>query len=153
MSFRHLVAAAAMLVAAFAAESRAPFAAPGAFQIATPPNGAFVTATPALAWQASSNAASYTLTITPTTGAPFVKTGLTLSAYTIPAASALTEAAGPYTWRVTARDAAGATTDSNSWSFFVDTTPPLPFDLAAPSDGTFSRSAGRFRWNAATDAG
>jgi hypothetical protein len=153
MSLRPLVAAAGMLVAALSAESRAAFAAPGAFQIASPPNGAFVTATPALAWQASSNAASYTLTITPTTGAPFVKAGLTLSTFTIPAAFALTEAAGPYTWRVTARDAAGATTDSNSWSFFVDTTPPLAFDLVAPSDGTFSRSAGRLRWDAATDAG
>jgi hypothetical protein len=121
--------------------------------ISSPANGAFVTATPTLTWQASSNAASYTLTITPTTGAPFVKAGLTLSTFTIPAASPLTEAAGPYTWRVTARDAAGATTDSNSWSFFVDTTPPLAFDLVAPSDGTFSRSAGRLRWDAATDAG
>jgi hypothetical protein len=153
MSLRPLVAAAVLLVATLAAESRAAFAAPGAFLISSPANGAFVTATPTLTWQASSNAASYTLTITPTTGAPFVKAGLTLSTFTIPAASPLTEAAGPYTWRVTARDAAGATTDSNSWSFFVDTTPPLAFDLVAPSDGTFSRSAGRLRWDAATDAG
>ena len=153
MSLRQLVAAAGLLAAALAAESRAAFAAPGAFLISSPANGAFVTATPMLTWQASSNAASYTVMITPTTGAPIVKAGLTVATYAIPAAAALTEAAGPYTWRVTARDAAGATTDSNSWSFFVDTTPPLPFDLVAPSDGTFSRTAGRLRWDAAIDAG
>ena len=152
MSFRTLVAAAALLSAAFVAEPRA-FAAPGAFLITSPLNGAFVTATPALTWQASSNAASYTLTITPTTGAPVVQTGLTGLSYAIAASGALTEAAGPYTWRVTARDAAGVAVDSNSWSFFVDTTPPLPFGLASPGNGAFSRGAGRFMWDAATDAG
>ncbi len=153
MSLRTLAAAAALFSAALAAEPHAAFAAPGAFLISSPANGAFVTATPTLAWEASSNAASYTVTVTPTTGAAFVKSGLTVSPYTIPATAALTEAAGPYTWRVTARDAAGATVDSNSWSFFVDTTPPLPFGLTAPADGAFNRSAGRFRWDAATDAG
>ncbi len=153
MSFRTLVAAAALLLAAFAAEPRAAFAAPGAFLITSPPNGAFVTATPTLTWQASSNAASYTLTITPTTGAPVVQTGLTGLVLRDPASGALTEAAGPYTWRVTARDAAGVAVDSNSWSFFVDTTPPLPFGLASPGNGAFSRGAGRFMWDAATDAG
>ena len=150
MSLRPLVAAAVLLVATLAAESRAAFAAPGAFLISSPANGAFVTATPTLTWQASSNAASYTVTITPTTGAPFVKAGLTVSTFTIPAASALTEAAGPYTWRVTARDAAGATTDSNSWSFFVDTTPPLAVRVrwrppTAPSAAAPAASAGMRR--------
>ena len=153
MSGRALIAAAGLLAAVLTAESRVAIAAPGAFVVSSPPNGAFVTGTPTLAWQASSNAASYTVTITPTTGAPFVKAGLTVSSYAIPTAAALTEAAGPYTWRVTASDAAGITVDSNTWSFFVDMTPPQPFGLAAPTDGAFSRSPVRFRWDATTDSG
>jgi len=153
MSPRTRIAAAGLLSAVLAVESRTAQAAPGAFLISSPANGAFVTETPTLSWQASSNAASYTVTITPTTGAPFLQAGLTGLSYAIAGAAALTEAAGPYTWRVTARDSAGNSTDSNTWSFFVDTTPPLPFGLAAPADGGFSRSVGRLRWDPATDAG
>ena len=47
---------------------------------------------------------------TPATGTPLVQAGLTVSSYAVPASAALTEAAGPYTWRVTAHVATATPT-------------------------------------------
>ncbi len=128
-------------------------AAVGAFSLSSPSNGGYVNATPTLNWTAASGATSYTLTVTPTSGTPLVKTGLTATAYTIAAGETLSEAGSPYTWHVRATDGT-ITGDSSTSSFFVDTMPPSAFGLTAPAAGGFVRgSSSAFTWAAATDGG
>jgi len=128
-------------------------AAVGAFSLSSPANGGYVNATPTLKWTASTGATSYTLTVTPISGTPLVKTALTATSYTVAAAESLPEAGSPYTWRVRATDGT-LTLDSSTSSFFVDTTPPSAFGLSAPAAGAFVRGDNSgFSWAAATDGG
>jgi MYXO-CTERM domain-containing protein len=132
---------------------RAAHAAVSPFSLSSPANGAYVNATPTLKWTASTGATSYTLTVTPISGAPLVKTGLTAISYTIAAGETLSEAGNPYTWRVRASDGTN-TQDSSTSSFFVDTTAPSAFGLTMPAAGAFVRSSSSgFTWAAATDGG
>src|SRR4051812_3630539 len=152
VSSRMTIAAACAL--SLAALSGPVFAAPGAFALGSPANGGYVSATPTLRWGASSSATAYTLTVTPSGGAAIVRADLTATSYTVVAGEALSSAGSPFTWRVTARDAAGATIDSNTSSFFVDTSPPSDFGLTSPAADLFVRNQdARFSWEAATDAG
>lgn len=124
----------------------------GTAALSSPANGGWVAGTPTMRWSAASSAASYTLTITPTVGAPWVKAGLTTTSYAIATGEALSTASGPYTWHVTAHDAASATSDSSTWSFFVDTTPPEPFAIASPAANAWTNSSdAQVLWNPATD--
>jgi MYXO-CTERM domain-containing protein len=142
-----------LLGVALVAAPRDAAAAVGLFGLSSPANGAYVNATPTLRWTASTGATSYTLTVTPISGAPLVKTGLTATSYTIAAGEILSEAGSPYTWRVRATDGTIAM-DSSTSSFFVDTTPPSAFGLTAPAAGAFVRgSDSAFTWAAATDSG
>lgn len=89
-------------------------AAPGAFDLSSPTNGAWCTATCTFSWQAAVQATSYQLwvdgalkdSIVPTTAA------VTLS-YTLASTEALSD--GWHTWSIVAKDAGGATS-----------TPPTP---------------------------
>ncbi len=126
----------------------------GSVTLSSPTNGGWVAATPTLRWTAATSATSYTLTITPAVGSPLVKTGLTATSYTIAAGEALSTSAGPYTWHVTAYDAANASSDSGTWSLFVDTTPPDTFAITSPVANAWTNSANAsVTWNAATDSG
>jgi MYXO-CTERM domain-containing protein len=119
-----------------------------------PANGAWVGPTPTLSWTSVSSATSYTLAISPATGAALVKTGLTKTSYTVAAEEALTESAGPFVWHVTALDAAGNTADSSTGSFFVDTTPAGAFSLNYPTANAWTTTTKAYvAWTAAKDTG
>jgi MYXO-CTERM domain-containing protein len=62
-------------------------------------------------------------------------------------------AGGSHTWQVVAVDAAGNRTPSESRQLRYDL-PPAPFDLAEPTDSSWTTKATpTFTWNATTDAG
>jgi MYXO-CTERM domain-containing protein len=119
-----------------------------------PANGAWVGPTPTLTWTSASSAKSYTLTVSPTTGAALVKTDLTATKYTLAAGEALTESAGPFVWHVTAVDASGNTADSSTGSFFVDTTPAGSFAITHPAANDWTTTTAAYvSWTAAKDTG
>ncbi len=122
--------------------------------LSSPANGAWVGPTPTLAWKSVPSATTYTLTVSPTTGAALVKTGLIATTYTLAAGEALGEDAGPFVWHVTAFDAAGDFTDSTTRSFFVDTTPAGDFSITYPTANDWTTSSDAYvSWTAAKDAG
>jgi MYXO-CTERM domain-containing protein len=119
-----------LLLSPFAAQ-----AAPAAFDLSSPANGAWCTATCKFSWQAASTATSYQLYV----DGALKKDAIAPTsppAYTLSAGEALTE--GLHTWYVVARDSGGATTPSTStWSTRIDATPPAAFGLATPADGAW----------------
>jgi hypothetical protein len=126
----------------------------GSVSLSSPNNGGWVGATPTLRWTAATSATSYTLTITPAVGAALIETGLTTTSYTLAGAESLTGSAGPYAWHVAAYDASSASSDSGTWSFFVDTTPPDTFAITSPDANAWTNSSdAQVIWNAATDSG
>jgi MYXO-CTERM domain-containing protein len=126
----------------------------GSFELLGPSGGAWVSSMPTFRWDSAGTVASYTLTISPSTGAPLSKTGLVATSYALPAAEALSEAGNPFSWHVTAYDAAGTSVDSKTRSFSVDTTPPRDFSITKPSANEWSRTpfAG-VSWTVAGDSG
>ncbi len=110
-------------------------AAPAAFDLSSPANGAWCMATCKFTWQAASTAISYQLYV----DAVLKKDAIAPTsppAYTLAAGEALAE--GLHTWYAVAKDSGGTTTQSTStWSVRIDATPPAAFGLAAPADGAW----------------
>ncbi len=126
-------------------------AAPGAFTTTSPANGACVGTAPPFAWTTSSGATSYTLTITPTSGAAFTKAGIASTSYTLASGEALTSSG---TWSVAALDASSASTSAGAKSFTLDSTPPAAFNLTSPADGAWASTAHTtLTWSASSDVG
>ena len=127
-------------------------AAPGAFDLTSPANGAWSMATCKFTWQSASSAVSYDLYV----DSDLKKAAIAAASpptYTLLSAEALTD--GWHTWYVVARDSGGTTTQSTStWSVRVDSTPPSTPALVAPvaSDWT-SATSPTFSWTASTDTG
>lgn len=96
-----------------------PVPAPGAFTQTTPASGATsVSTSPSFSWAASSNAASYTLLVSPNSNlsSPVInQSGITGTSYTGSGLSNSTQ----YYWRVTAVNATGSTVATNSGISFT----------------------------------
>ncbi len=126
-------------------------AAPGAFDLSSPANGAWCTATCTFSWQAAASAATYDLYLD---GA--IKKAAIAAASSPSYALANSEAIadGWHTWYIVARDSGGATTQSAStWSVRVDSTPPAGFTLTAPlADAWVPSSPVTFSWTPSSDA-
>ncbi len=127
-------------------------AAPGAFDLASPANGVWCTATCTFTWPWSNSSASYDL---------YVDSALKKSAiaatnsptYSLLSGEAMTD--GWHTWYVVARDSGGATTQSTStYSVRADASPTTAPVLVTPaaSDWT-SLASPAFTWTASSDVG
>lgn len=127
-------------------------AAPGAFDLSSPANGAWCTATCTFAWQPAASAASYDLYID---GA--IKKAAIIAAsspsYTLAAGETIAD--GWHTWYSVARDSGGTTTQSAStWSVRVDSTPPAAFALLTPVNNSYAPSSPvTVAWSPSSDAG
>lgn len=127
-------------------------AAPGTFDLSSPANGAWCTATCAFAWQASSTAMSYQLYV----DGALKKDGIAVASplgYTLASGEAMAD--GWHTWYVVAKDSTGATQQSTStWSARVDSTPPAAFAVSSPTTGSMVISSpATFSWAASSDGG
>jgi hypothetical protein len=126
-------------------------AAPGAFDLSSPANGAWCTAICTFTWQSALSAASYDLYID---GA--IKKAAVAATYQPSYTLATNEsiADGRHTWDVVVRDSGGNTTQSTStWSVRVDSTPPATFTLTAPlANAWVSSSPVTFSWTPSSDA-
>jgi MYXO-CTERM domain-containing protein len=128
-------------------------AAPGAFDLSSPTNGAWCTATCTFSWQAAAQATSYQLWVDGTLKDSIVPNSLDVTlSYTLATAEMLAD--GWHTWSIVAKDAGGATSTSNStYSVQVDGTPPSTPTLVSPVADTWTSSdAPTFAWTASTDA-
>jgi len=127
-------------------------AAPGAFDLSSPANGAWCTATCTFAWQPAASAASYDLYVD---GA--IKKAAIVAAsspsYTLAAGESIAD--GWHTWYSVARDSGGTTTQSAStWSVRVDSTPPAAFALLTPVNNSYAPSSPvTVAWSPSSDAG
>ena len=120
---------------------------PGSFNLTSPSNGSFTNATPYFDWSTSGNATYYQLYI----DAVLKKDSIYDSYYQIDSTEALTE--NMHTWYVVAVGS-GTTQSGETWSFFVDATPPSAFDLVSPSDNSWTADLQpSFTWSASSDAG
>lgn len=127
---------------------------PGPVALLAPASGGCVSGAPTFDWNDASGAANYTLTLWPASGPSWEKTGITTSTYTLAPGEALSSADNPYNWTVTAFDAAGNSTASQSPSFTVDTSPPASFALSSPPDAAVVPISGlTFGWQATSDVG
>jgi hypothetical protein len=126
---------------------------PGAPTLSLPSNGGCTAPQPAFSWSSVLGATSYTLTVRPTSGTPFVKSGLTLTNYTLAPTEALASSGNPFSWSVTAVDAAGNSTNSSSWSIFVDSVAPVAFSLVSPANNAWASRNSTLTWNASADTG
>jgi len=141
--------AASLLVLLLPAEATA---VPGAFDLSSPANGAWCTATCTFAWQTASSAASYQLYV----DGALKKDAIAPTsppAYTLSAGEALAE--GLHTWYVVAKDSGGTTTQSTStWSVRVDSTAPAAFALLTPTNNSYVPSSPvTVTWSPSSDAG
>jgi MYXO-CTERM domain-containing protein len=127
-------------------------AAPGAFDLSAPTNGAWCTATCKFTWQAASAAASYQLYVDSVLKKDAIAP-TSPPAYTLAAGEALAE--GWHTWYVVAKDSGGVTTQSTStFSVRVDATPPAAFSLLTPANNAFVPSSPvTVTWSASSDGG
>jgi MYXO-CTERM domain-containing protein len=87
---------------------------------------------------------------------PYAKAfpGLAVGAtsFAVPSGQALSD--GQHEWRVLAKDAAGNSGASPTYTIGVDTTPPNAFSLSSPADGAGTGlPTPSLCWNAASDAG
>lgn len=137
---------ASLLVLLLPAETAA---APGSFDLFSPANGAWCTATCTFTWQAASSAASYDLYV----DAVLKKAAIGVATYTLLPGEAMTD--GWHTWYVVARDSGGTTTQSTStWSVRADAIPPTAPILGTPAANDWTGSAApTFIWTASTDVG
>ena len=127
-------------------------AAPGVFDLTSPANGAWCTATCTFTWQTASSAASYQLYV----DAVLKKDAIAPTsppAYTLAAGEALAE--GLHTWYVVAKDSGGTPTQSSStWSVRIDATPPAMFALLTPTNNSYVPSSPvTITWSPSSDAG
>jgi MYXO-CTERM domain-containing protein len=124
-------------------------AAPGAFDLSSPANGAWSTAACKFTWQAASSAASYDLYI----DAVLKKAAIGVATYTLLPGEAIAD--GWHTWYIVARDSGGSTTQSTStWSVRADASPPTAPILGTPAANDWTGSAApTFTWTASTDVG
>lgn len=84
--------------------------------------------------------------------APYI-VGLTGLSWTVPKSAPL--AASPHSWRVVARGCFGTTASSDTATFWVDPSPPEPFLLLSPPDGSWFPSADPpqvLKWQPSSDA-
>ena len=142
---------AVLSLVAFLASGRAT-AAPGVFDLTSPANGAWCTATCTFTWQAASSAISYQLYV----DGALKKDAITPTsppAYALSAGEALGD--GWHAWYIVARDSGGGTGQSTStYSVRVDTTPPTAPTPTAPTEGGWaSASSPTFSWGASSDVG
>ena len=116
---------------------------PGAFSLLSPSTDAYVrTQSPTLSWTASAGAQRYELSID-----DHIAPGYdTLTGTSTPPGWVLGEQG--HLWNVTAVDAAGNRTTSETRFFEVDLTPPDPFDLSSPASGALVGASPTFTWNA-----
>jgi uncharacterized repeat protein (TIGR01451 family) len=115
--------------------------------LVSPADGAIVgDTTPALTWNASAapDIAGYLLDLD----------GTVQDMGNVTQTIAALLADGTYTWTVAARDAAGHTSAyTDTWSFSVDSQPPLPPTLLSPADGlTITHYAATLTWGASPSA-
>lgn len=125
------------------------WAAPGAFDLTSPTNGAWYTATCTFTWQSSSSAASYDLYV----DSALKHAAVAATTYTLAAGEALAD--GWHTWSAVAKDSGGATTASTStFSVRVDASPPtVPALLAPATDAWVGSASPTLSWSASTDTG
>jgi MYXO-CTERM domain-containing protein len=126
-------------------------AAPGAFDIFSPANGAWCAATCAFTWQSAASATSYDLYIDDALKKAAIAPGVSPS-YALAAGESITD--GWHTWYVVARDSGGTTTQSTStYSVRVDSTPPAPFALLTPTNNSYVPSSPvTVSWASSSDA-
>jgi len=127
-------------------------AAPGAFDLTSPANGAWSMATCKFTWQSASSAVSYDLYV----DSDLKKAAIAAASpptYTLLSAEALTD--GWHTWYVVARDSGGTTTQSTStFSVRADASPPTAPVLGTPAASDWTSSAApTFTWAASADVG
>jgi hypothetical protein len=124
------------------------WSAPGTFDLLSPGNGAWCTATCTFKWQSASSAATYDLYVD---GAP-KHAAVAATTYTLAADE--TMPAGWHTWSVVAKDSGGGTTSSAStFSVRVDASPPTAFTLLTPADSAFvPASPVTFTWSPSSDS-
>lgn len=141
----------AVAVALLAFTSRAE-AAPGSFDLSSPANGAWCTATCTFAWQSASSATSYNLYIDGALKKAAIAAASSPS-YALAAGESIAD--GWHTWYIVARDSGGTTTQSTStWSARVDASPPTAPVLVSPAANDWTGSdAPTFTWAASTDVG
>ncbi len=60
---------------------------------------------------------------------------------------------GAHTWAIVALATGGGETRSETRAFTVDASPPAPFELLEPADGSTTSSRPKFTWSAAEDQG
>ncbi len=127
-------------------------AAPAAFDLSSPANGAWGMATCKFTWQAASTAASYDLYVDGLLRKAAVAVAYPPT-YTLLPAETMTD--GWHTWYVLARDSGGATTQSTStFSVRVDSTPPAAFALLTPVSNAYVPSSPvPVTWSPSSDAG
>jgi MYXO-CTERM domain-containing protein len=144
-----LVVVSGLLVPLLALQAPAQ-AAPGAFDLSSPGNGAWCTATCTFRWTFASSATSYQLYVDGVLKKDAISGDAPL--YTLLPSEALTD--GFHAWFVVALDGTGATTQSTStWSTRVDGTPPAAFTLLAPlADAWVGTDTPTFSWNGSSDS-
>ena len=127
--------------------------APAAFALNLPADNVWLKNTkPTFSWTASSDAGSglagyrlYVDGVLKLDNLPPGSTGVTL-----PDAQALAE--GTHTWAVTAKDVAGNTRSSTTFTVKIDITPPQNFGLTAPANGGYAtQGSPTFSWQTAAD--
>jgi MYXO-CTERM domain-containing protein len=139
--------AAALLVLLLPARVQA---APGPFELSSPVNSAWATATCTFRWSTASSAVGYQLYVDGVLKKDAI--AATSPSYTLLPTEALSH--GWHTWHVVALDDTGATTQSAStWSARVDATPPSVVTLASPGESAWIPSSPvSFSWSASSDS-
>ncbi|MBA7493658.1 hypothetical protein ES702_04219 [subsurface metagenome] len=111
--------------------------------------------TPTFQWTTGENADNHTLLVDNETdlsdGDEWINVSLSssTSSYTTPGGKALSE--DRWHWKVIANNSQGSNS-SETYSFIVDTTPPLSVNLSSPANGNGTDSSSvTFSWNSTTD--
>lgn len=126
---------------------------PVTFTLGSPATGAITnTASPSLAWAASSDALSGLTKYQLYLDGALDRDNIITSSTSITPSGVLTD--GLHTWKVAAADNAGNIRESSSTnSVLVDATPPVTFTLSSPVTGTITNTISPlFAWQASSDA-
>jgi len=134
------------------AHSSLAMAAPGAFDLISPTNGAWCTATCTFSWQGSSSAVSYQLYVDGALKRDAIAPASPLG-YTLTSGEAVAD--GWHTWSVVAKDSTGGTQQSTStFSVRVDASPPTAPALLLPAANAWVASyTPTISWTGSTDVG
>jgi len=120
----------------------------------TPENLSYTSdTTPSFQWINGENHENITLYVSNASDFSEEEINITLSplttGYTIPGVDALSE--GRWFWKIVAQNSQG-TNSSQTWSFIVDTTPPLSVALRSPANNTsIDTNQVPFQWNLTSD--